>query len=89
MKDFVFDLQRFDFIIGTSGNDKITNSLSKVTIDGGAGNDSISNGIDYWGDIGGGSMVSINGDAGNDSIYNYYGDSCTIDGGTGNDSIYN
>lgn len=50
-----------------------------VTIEGGAGNDSIENSGDY---------SSVNGGAGNNSIRNY-GDNVTIAGGEGNDYIRN
>ena len=73
-------------IIGTSGNDSIGNKGSKVTIDGGYGNDYIQNV--------GGANVSIYGGAGNDSIYMLInrsdtssGKNVTINGGAGNDSI--
>ena len=73
-------------IMGTSGNDSIGNKGSKVTIDGGYGNDYIQNV--------GGANVSIYGGAGNDSIYMLInrsdtssGKNVTINGGAGNDSI--
>ena len=77
------------YIIGGDGSDSIsmildtsyTSSLiSDLTIDGGAGNDTIYNGY--------GHNTSINGGSGGDYIYNS-GMSTFIDGGTGNDSIYN
>ena len=58
----------------------IINYDNKVTIDGGAGDDLISNG--YWS-----SSVSMNGGAGNDSIYNKCGKNISINAGTGNDLI--
>ena len=87
-------------IYGDEGNDTVYNGYyggSNVTIDGGSGNDSISNyngyvtinggdgedTIDNWG---GGS--SLFGGAGSDQIQNY-GASSTIDGGAGNDNISN
>ncbi len=71
-------------IMGTSGDDSIFNDENgdSVTIDGGAGDDTIRNGT-----LSGGSNVSINGGAGDDSIYNY-GASAIIVGDAGNDSIY-
>ncbi len=64
---------------GTDGNDSIENVFDNMTIDGGAGNDSITN---Y-----GGNNVTIDGGAGNDSITNS-GSYASIDGGEGNDTIY-
>ena len=72
---------------GTSGNDSIENkrhwgvSTENVTIDAGAGNDSISNHF--------GANISINAGADNDYIYNMEGSSVTIDAGAGNDTIAN
>lgn len=71
MKEFIFDLQRFDEIdnndsnvkvSGTGGDDYIFNTGYSVTIDSGAGNDSIENLY--------GSSVTINGGAGDDQISN-------------------
>ncbi|MBO4780730.1 MAG: hypothetical protein J5497_08850, partial [Selenomonadaceae bacterium] len=78
---------------GTSGDDSIKNGGywyengdytwhdggSNVTINSGAGNDSVYNS---------GDSVTINIGAGNDSITNY-GDSVTINTGAGNDSVRN
>ena len=108
--DFIFDLQRFAYIYnesqnpntvlsGTSGNDSIYNYGSYATIDGGAGNDEISNGdsANYVSINAGagndeifndGSRVTINGDAGNDTITNS-GSQVTINAGVGNDYIDN
>ena len=86
-------------VVGTDDDDDIDNRDSKVTIDAGKGNDSITN----WEE---GSKVSISGGAGNDFIDNRdskvtidagkgndsienLGDKVTIDGGTGNDTIRN
>ena len=99
---------------GTSGNDSIQNGWydydkdklvsggSKVTINAGAGNDSIDNSGDSvsidggdgddtiengdWWLYDGGSNITIDAGAGNDKIRNY-GDSVTIDAGNGNDMI--
>ena len=78
-------------IDGGAGKDSIENSPggSRVSINGGDGNDLIYNGgsyDDYWHN--GGSQVSINGGNGNDSIYNG-GSQVTIDGGAGKDTITN
>lgn len=92
MQEFIFDLQRFDYInnyshftlvSGTSKNDNIYNYEGRrVTIDGGDGNDYISNRE--------GNNASISGGAGDDTIGNEYGgEKVTIDAGSGNDSIYN
>ncbi|MBQ9441976.1 MAG: hypothetical protein IJU55_03090 [Selenomonadaceae bacterium] len=65
---------------GTSGNDTIENSgyYSYVTINAGAGNDSV---------IGYASRGVINGDAGNDTIATSSGDYASINGGAGNDIV--
>ena len=100
MKDFIFDLQRFEDISNTNNNtvisgsnddDLIENEGNNVTISGGAGNDYIYNGD--------GKEVSIDGGTGDDTIYNdgYYDDdgnfhdaeNTTINGGDGDDEIYN
>ena len=90
MEDLIFDIQRFDeitnrtsdtVITGTANADNIYNSGSNVSINAGAGNDSIYN---YSG-----SKVTINAGVGNDSIYNYSGDNVSINAGAGDDSIYN
>ena len=66
-------------LTGSKGNDYIYNNGDTVTIDAGAGNDSIRNSSGYY--------VSIAGGAGKDSIYSYYGYYSTINGGAGNDLI--
>ena len=63
-------------ITSGAGNDTVTNSTDKVTIDGGAGNDELSS---YAG-----SNVSINGGAGSDTIFIANG---TVSGGAGDDSL--
>lgn len=81
------------FISGTSGNDSILsgdyvdegNNNWKyigdyVTINGGAGDDTIDNE---------GSNVSINGGAGKDSLHNVASENVTLDGGDGDDAIDN
>ena len=108
MQEFIFDLQRFvvnedhfTLVSGTSNNDYISNDEGRrVTIDGGAGDDSIKNydgsnasivggaGNDYIINNNGG-KVTIDGGAGNDSIDNYNGSNASLSGGAGNDSIYN
>ena len=69
------------YIAGGDGSDSIWSSSlnTSVTINGGAGNDSIYNR---------GKSVSIFGGDGSDSIENWYGSQVTIEGGIGNDSIY-
>ena len=62
----------------TDTDDMLRNCLFNVTINAGAGNDSITNF---------GSNVNINGGAGNDSVENWNGSSVSITGGKGNDSI--
>ena len=83
----------YTLVSGTSGNDTIYNGFRKngVTINAGAGNDSIYNNQ--------GDYLSISGGDGNDTIeidavigesygyYNYYGYRNTINGGKGNDRI--
>ena len=100
MKDLNFNLQRFGFTNGNDneknirdstilaalgGNDTIKNSGgNNVTIDGGAGKDSI------WTDTGNSNFnhdVSIYGGAGEDAIESRYTGRITIDGGADNDSI--
>ena len=67
---------------GGAGDDTINNDggSSLVSIDAGAGNDSIDNG---------GDKVSIDAGAGNDSIENNCGAEVSINAGAGNDSIWN
>ena len=67
-------------ISGTQENDKISNwTTSSVTINGGAGADSINNG---------GSYSKLNGDDGNDYIRNW-GNNSTLRGGKGDDTLSN
>ena len=84
-------------IEGTSGADKITNSISGSTIYGYAGNDSISNSYQsvkvYAGDgndsiYNTGNYTTIYGGAGNDKVYNYDDNHAYVDLGDGDDSIY-
>ncbi|MBD3879562.1 MAG: hypothetical protein SR1Q5_07760, partial [Quinella sp. 1Q5] len=92
MRDFVFDLQRFDnisndtsntLVSGTSGNDSIySGGYSSVTIDAGAGNDCIEN--DYWTN----KNISLNGGAGNDTLYTRSDGGRTLTGGTGYDLFW-
>ena len=95
----IYNDKSYTLVLGTSDNDSIDNEVGNVTIDAGAGNDSIEN----WR----GDRVSIDGGAGNDYIYNtpeedgggctgscggddvVSSDSVTIDGGDGDDSIDN
>ncbi len=68
------------YVFGLGGNDSIKNaSYTGVTIDAGAGNDSIYNGADATG-------ASINGGAEADTIENH-AENVTIYGGYGDDSI--
>ncbi|MBR4641137.1 MAG: hypothetical protein IKO74_00235 [Selenomonadaceae bacterium] len=73
-------------ILGGKGNDSINNLGDFVTIDGGAGNNVISNGSDY---CVGGNKVSIAGGAAAESLTNYGGSYVTIKAGAGNDTIKN
>ena len=68
-------------ITGTSAADSISNSGYNVTIEAGAGNDSV------WND--GGYYATINTGEGNDYVRNWIGDNVTINTGDGNDSVYN
>jgi len=75
-----------------AGNDTVTNSCNKTTIDGGAGDDELSNydGTDVLINGGDGSDTisggnTMDGGAGDDSIS---GSSSTIIGGTGNDTLW-
>ena len=74
-------------VSGTAYADTITNHAGGVTINGGNGNDSISNSTDsdytISNDYG---YVTIDGGAGNDTIYNY-DPQVSINGGAGNDRI--
>ena len=73
-------------INGLAGNDYINNTYDKVSINGGASNDTISNYPSYLG--GYVSEVSVSGGAGNDYIvYNKYTKNMSINGGVGNDTI--
>ena len=92
MKEFMFDLQRFQYIHnytsntvvnGTSNADTICNYYwaSEVTINGAGGNDY----IDNWSDS---SRSSINGGDGDDTVSNS-ASKVTINGGYGDDSIKN
>ncbi|MBR4382613.1 MAG: hypothetical protein IKP64_03550, partial [Selenomonadaceae bacterium] len=68
---------------GTSSNDTIYNSGSRVKIYASTGNDSIYNGGDYH------DNVTIDAGAGNDTIFNNYVNNVSVSGGTGDDSISN
>lgn len=70
MIEMVFDLQRFL---------ETTTSVSKATVRGTAGNDSIKND--------GGSYVAIYGEGGDDKLLNKIGNHVTLYGGEGNDSL--
>ena len=79
----IYNVSSNTIITGTAMSDSILNGvdvvISSVTIDAGAGNDTITNR---------GKKVSINGGAGNDNIFNAeYASVTAIDGGAGNDSI--
>ena len=87
-RKFIFELQRFakikndennNFVVGTSGKDKIYNYGDSVTVSGGKGNDYIDNA---------GLKASLFGGADNDSIVNHTSYS-TLIGGDGKDSINN
>lgn len=69
-------------LLALGGADKITNGGSNVTIDGGAGDDTIY--IDN-----GSSNLSVSGGADNDNVTNSNGSNISISGGAGNDSITN
>ena len=86
----------WEYIYDANGNHP-TVSGSGANLNGGAGNDFISNhgdsvkiggGADNDSIYNDGNKVTISGGAGNDEIYNY-GDSVKIEGGAGNDSITN
>ena len=84
----------YTLLSGTNAADTIKSLGSSVTIDGGKGNDSITNG-DVWTVYQknyfvthSGDNISINANAGNDSILNG-GDNVTIRGGAGDDWIFN
>lgn len=66
---------------GTSGNDTIKNSGSYVTINAGAGNDSVYSEK--------GNHVTINGQDGDDTLTNMYYRYVSMAGGIGNDVIFN
>ena len=80
--------------------DYTNDSANYVSINTGAGNDSVYNDFDYYCTINTGAgndsvyncagyYCTINTGAGNDSVYNDEGDDCTINTGAGNDSVYN
>ena len=73
-------------IIGGAGNDTINNLGDFVTINGGAGENIIFNGSEFYS---GGKKVSILGGADKDTITNCAGSYVTIQAGSGNDSIKN
>ena len=81
-KDYIHNKDSQVLIDGGDGNDTIENSdggdNENVTINAGAGDDSIYNDS---------ANVTITGGAGNDSIYNNYASNVTIDGGDGKDFI--
>ena len=66
-------------VSGSSKADEIENTGSGVTIDAGAGNDTITNDD--------GDYSLIQGKDGNDEIYGIENDYVTVDGGSGNDTI--
>ena len=79
--EWVFDLQRFSDLKGTSGNDSLNNTTSNRGIYGYDGSDSIDNGASY---------VTINGGKGDDFINlksNATGNLIKYISGDGNDSI--
>ncbi|MBR3498298.1 MAG: hypothetical protein IKO05_04820 [Selenomonadaceae bacterium] len=88
---YIYNTASNTLLSGTSKADSIQNGGvwdgsyhyggSNVTIDAGAGNDSIQNNS--------GSDVTINGGAGDDSIYDSWVSNVSINGGAGDDSIYN
>ena len=90
--DYFYNANDDDFsgngstIFGGAGNDSISNIGDKVSIDAGAGKNSISNGNDY---CLGGASVKIAGGSDNDTITNYGGSYVTIQAGAGNDLIKN
>ncbi|MBR6713432.1 MAG: hypothetical protein IKI76_10635 [Selenomonadaceae bacterium] len=90
--DYFYNANADDFsgngstILGGAGNDSISNIGDKVSIDAGAGKNSISNGNDY---CLGGASVKIAGGSDNDTITNYGGSYVTIQAGAGNDLIKN
>lgn len=89
----------WDVLRGTDGNDTLTNETDRVTVDGGAGNDSLvlSGATRFNVTLDGGdgndtlrarnNFTKMYGGNGNDYIYNssFY---VTINGGKGNDTIY-
>ncbi|MBR4904975.1 MAG: hypothetical protein IKZ53_09925 [Selenomonadaceae bacterium] len=99
MKEFVFNLQRFDdpdLIEGTKGDDNITVADDNIIVDTGDGNDNITfagdsstinggTGDDYFSVLGNNNL--IDGGAGNNTI-EIYGNNNTIIGSADNDSIW-
>ncbi|MBO4400496.1 MAG: hypothetical protein J5809_01470 [Selenomonadaceae bacterium] len=78
MRQLEFELQRFDDIYGTNGDDTISNDIASIAIYAGEGNDTVTNSREY---------VTISGDDGNDHITNT-NNHVRIIGGAGNDYIY-
>ena len=86
------------FVNGTKSKDYIQNYYgNNVTINSGAGNDTVKNFGEHVTILSGkgndsvtsqGDSIKIYGGAGNDSIYNSYGENVTISGDSGNDFIY-
>ncbi len=75
-------------VSGTSSADYIVNNGGTyVTINGGAGDDTILNSLVSGG--GNGNYALINAGDGNDSVYSSFNYYCTINGGNGNDTITN
>ena len=82
VSDYINNTTQNTLIAGTSSADSIYNYAYYVTIDGGAGDDSINNAA--------GDYVSIDGGTGNDSIFNgNLNWNNTIHGGLGDDTITN
>ena len=98
MKEFVFDLQRFDrfenwdnnaTVTGTAGDDTVYNSFgSNVKVFVSTGNDTVYSGDSYGKNICENAYVDL-GD-GNDYVSNVgTGNGSTLIGGAGNDTLYN
>lgn len=77
-------------ILALGGDDTVLNYGANASIEGGTGEDSLSNGIYMTGSIkAGADNVTLTGEDGADYLYNYKGQNVNLTGGNGNDELHN